>query len=299
MNGLAPATRKTYRTPQRLFAEFASQHQLTDVLPPAEDTVCFWMGWLALRPVRYTTIRTYLSALRSLCIDLGYNNPIQGPRIQRVFRGIKKDQGANSGLPPKFPITFDILRRIQQYINHDSAEDRLIWAAITTAVAGLFRIGELTSSALTTSEPHRILRMANLTWHGTHFDIKLSASKTDPFREEVTQSVFHRIAVRAMANYLYRRSTPITPGSYLFSRDDGRPLSRAHLLASTKALLGKAQIDISKHYGLSFRRGGATSLATAGVEDRLIKVIGRWHSAAFEVYIDNHTDQLKRMMAQI
>ena len=299
-NGIAESTRLTYTTPQRSLHEFTAAFGITEGLPPSELTICLWMAWLALRPVRYSTIRTYLYGVRSLCVDFGAGDPLKGNhRIHRVLRGIKRDQGANSGLPPKLPVTFDLLRRIRSVVDPNSAADRLHFAAIATAVSGLFRIGELTVTRMKSADEQRRLRLSNLGWKGAYFDVTLLASKTDPFREGVTVHVLHPIAVRAMALYLTQRSTALQSGSFLFADGHGQPLSRSALLAATKAFLSKAGVPTSGYSGLSFRRGGATSLANAGVPDRLIKTLGRWRSWAYEVYIETSIDQLKAAILQL
>ena len=51
-----------------------------------------------------------------------------------------------------------------------------------------------------------------------------------------------------------------------------------------------------QYAGHSFRRGGATSLAMAGVPENLIKVLGRWLSFAYQGYMEVDRDQLAKAM---
>ena len=41
-----------------------------------------------------------------------------------------------------------------------------------------------------------------------------------------------------------------------------------------------------EYAGFSLRRGGALSMALAGVPDRVIRAVGRWKSYAYRIYID-------------
>jgi hypothetical protein len=59
-------------------------------------------------------------------------------------------------------------------------------------------------------------------------------------------------------------------------------------------LCAAASIGNAHQYkGHSFRRGGATSLARAGVQEHTIKKMGRWKSSAYQLYIDHSHVQIK------
>ena len=49
--------------------------------------------------------------------------------------------------------------------------------------------------------------------------------------------------------------------------------------------LSAAGLDTSGYSGHSFRIGSATSAARVGLEDSLIKSLGRWESSAYQRYI--------------
>ena len=51
-------------------------------------------------------------------------------------------------------------------------------------------------------------------------------------------------------------------------------------------------------FGLSLRRGGATTLAASGVPDRVIRAMGRWKSGAYRLYIDLQLHE-KEMWAEV
>ena len=56
--------------------------------------------------------------------------------------------------------------------------------------------------------------------------------------------------------------------------------------------LRKARIDQSKYCGHSFRIGAATTAAAKGMEDCIIKTLGRWESLAYLQYVRLPREQL-------
>ena len=56
--------------------------------------------------------------------------------------------------------------------------------------------------------------------------------------------------------------------------------------------LEKAGVDQSKYWGHSFRIGVATTAAAKGVEDCIIKTLGRWESLAYLQYMKLPREQL-------
>ena len=89
-----------------------------------------------------------------------------------------------------------------------------------------------------------------------------------------------------------------SPGP-LFQFSDGRFLSRDRLVISLKRVLSEAGIDTSRFNGHSFRIGAATSAARAGLEDSLIKTMGRWESSAYLRYIRTSRDQLAAVASSL
>ena len=52
-----------------------------------------------------------------------------------------------------------------------------------------------------------------------------------------------------------------------------------------RAALKAKGIDDTKSVGHSFRIGAATTAAAVGVEDSVIKTLGRWESSAYLAYV--------------
>ena len=101
--------------------------------------------------------------------------------------------------------------------------------------------------------------------------VTIKASKTDPFR--------------------HGGCSPRP----LFVWEDKRFLPKDRFVASLRAALSAAGYAAKDYAGHSFRIGAATTAARQGVQDSLIKMLGRWESAAYTRYIQTAPDVLCRV----
>src|SRR6185312_4160042 len=169
---------------------------------------------------------------------------------------------------------------------------RLLRAAVSTAVAAMLRPTELCPRVL--SRPERVLRVRDVIWPTAardHFVLSLSITKCDQFGEGATVHVAWPFAVAAMRDYLRGRPQAL-PNDPLFVFQDGGLLSANALRRLSEKLLRRCGVDTSQYRGLSFRAGGATSMAAAGVNHGLIKQLGRWRSNQYLRYVDTPASAL-------
>ena len=71
----------------------------------------------------------------------------------------------------------------------------------------------------------------------------------------------------------------------LFHFKDGTPLTQQQFVAELRKALCMIEEDPQKFGGHSIRSGGATATAQQGIGDATIKLLGRWHSSAYQVYV--------------
>ncbi len=248
--------------------------------------LCLWVADLARR-VAHSTIRLYLYAVRSLHVDLGLADPLQGVRLERVLRGVQRQQ-AGRIKRKRLPITTDIVARVRDTLNPTTLDDRCLMAAFSFATAGLLRGKEF---AAVPGEPERVPLVRDLTLSTASAVLRLRTSKTDPFGKGALVRVAQPAAMSDLHRYLAMR-TSLRPEAPLFATADGKALPLRRVMAALRVLLQRAGVDVSGWRGLSFRRGGATSLAVAGVPDRLIKELGRWRSWVYSTYIETKEQPL-------
>ena len=223
------------------------------------------------------------------------------PRLEYTTKGIKKAESENPSTRSlvRLPITPSILLGLKrEWEKGPITEDRLmIWAACTLAFFGFLRIGEMTVSDGSSYDPQVHLSVDDITFdHSsapTVMFINIKASKTDPFRKGVSLSLGRTYRpfcpVAAMAAYLQASGSEPGPA---FCFKNGEPLTRKKFVTQLKTGLEAAGIDYKKYNSHSFRIGAATTAAAKGIEDSIIKTLGRWESSTYLRYVKIPREQL-------
>lgn len=305
MEGLASTTRSTYASGQRRFLDFCRQLGRLgpdgSPCPVDERTLCLFATHLA-QSVQYATIKVYLSAVRALHIEQGFPDPlVDCLRLQRVLRGIRRSHGDSRAA--RHPVTDHTLLAVFRFLDVNTHDHCMLWAACNLAYFGFLRSSEFTVPNLATFSPEVHLSLADVAIDSydapTCLRIRLKASKTDPFRKgcfiHIGLGSYPLCAIQSLMAYLTVRGNREGP---LFLFQDGRPLSRASLTEWLRKILLSAGIPgtFSSH---SFRIGAATVAARNGVPDHLIQALGRWTSNAYQLYIRTPTDSLARLSSQL
>ena len=287
--GLAPSTRKVYASAKRRFLDFcAHDHRLSpsgSALPASEDALIRFCCHLA-DTLHHSSIKVYLSAIRSLHVEEGLPSPLVGClRLQRVLRGIKRHQGSNT--LQRQPITSELMHTIFQSLNVSDHNHTMLWAACCCGFFGFLRAGEFTVNSHFNPDIHLTVSdiQADTLVNPGSLRIFIKCSKTDPFRQGcyiyIGAGKRDLFPVRALTQYLHVRDS--TPGPF-FLLSNGTPLNRQWLSSSIQSILFAAGVP-GCYTGHSFRIGAATSAAYRGLPDHLIKTLGRWSSDAYQIYI--------------
>lgn len=99
----------------------------------------------------------------------------------------------------------------------------------------------------------------------------------------------HLCPVTAVLAYMIQRGSQPGP---LFCWEDGRYLTREGFVTGVREALSAAGVEVKGYSGHSFRIGAA---AQRGVQDSLIKTLGRWESSAYTRYIRTAPETLRRV----
>ena len=287
---LAFNTLRAYGTGIRQYHQFCNSHNIPP-LPLTEFIVENFAVSLCTR-VGYKTIIVYLYGVQ-------YWSKIQGcrvlikfmPRLRYVLSAIRRVQGNTFKRPSRPPVTWHMLERICAFITKSESpvDADMLTSAVLLALFGLLRVSEYTTPSTSAFDEAIHLTVSDV---AVHWDrrvaiVYIKMSKTDPFRDGVHIRVgmldHYLCPVRALVRYLSRRGPRHGP---LFMFRNGAYLTRARILdIMTRALPNHPNVNTH-----SFRRGGASALASAGTPDHIIQLMGRWKSNAFKEYIQLNDD---------
>ena len=149
---------------------------------------------------------------------------------------------------------------------------------------GFLHSGEATCPSETEFDPGSHLAFSDVAADSrdttTALQVTIKASKTDPFQQGVTLHIGVSSGplcpVAAVLSYMVARGSSAGP---LFHWVDGKFLTRARFVESTRTALTQAGYRAKDYVGHSFRIGAATTAAQRGIQDSLIKTLGRWESS--------------------
>ena len=210
-------------------------------------------------------------------------------RLKRIVAGSHRLQG-EIDTHERCSITKDVLVRISPYFDHTIKHDATIQATFCLTFAVFLRVGESTYESRDLRDKkfeswlltHRHVRL-----YEDHLESTLPLSKTDSFRRCFTLTTAatddEAFAVRGL-KHLSRR----WPASL------SSPLFEIHSVFTSDLIIKSLHqalraIDMQGHYsGHSLRRGVATSARIAGQSEDEIKLLGRWESDLYRLYIEIH-----------
>ena len=107
---IAPSSRRTYSASEAKYIEFCTRYNCAAL--PGTDIVLSYYAASLTRSLRPSSVRTYMSAIRNLHMELGLDYP-SGPAclLSRVMKGVGRSTG---GTRTRLPITTPILRSLCQ-----------------------------------------------------------------------------------------------------------------------------------------------------------------------------------------
>ena len=290
---IAHNTHSTYRTGVQCYLNFC-HHVRLQPFPLSELTLQRFVACQAFR-LAHRTIKVYLAGIQFWSTSMGANTFMhQMPRLYYTMRAIRRRQGSSACRPRRLPITIHHLRRIHRSLSgmhYNRVEQAMFRAASSLAFFGLLRVSEYTSSQRHSFDPEYTLLRSDVRFNSefTIMYITIKASKTDPFRQGCT--------IR-----LAKLVDPLCPIFNMRAFLSVRPRTSPVLFSASPQsfLIRQDMVNLIRNCGLginfnthSFRIGGASAAAAAGIADSQIQILGRWSSNAYRRYLHLSDDAVR------
>lgn len=298
MNAKATSTRNTYNSVARRFISFCGT---INVVPSSatyaemEYTVALFASSLAKEGhLAFGSVSTYVSAVRSWILEYSAGSIAlqKSHLISMVMKGIRRELGHRP--KQKLPITLDML---QQFLDINYSTKFIFvrdYTAFLVAFFGFLRKSEL----------------VRICWNHIHFSVRqakiwIPYSKTDQNQHGCFITLARRSHLPSCpVGWLLRLQSFGFDSGPVFRSMNGKKIldtgmSTSAFVSRVKLYVRLIHLDPEDFSGHSFRRGGASAAAAAGVPDRLIQIQGRWISDCYKRYIEESEDNLLSITATI
>ena len=225
------------------------------LLPASEQTLMHFCSHLADR-LHHSSIKVYLSAIRSLHIDQGFPDPLVNClQLQRLLRGIKRHQG--SSLPQHQPVTANLMQIIQHSLDAHNSEHIMLWAACCLGFFGFLRAGDFMLNCAFDPSIHLTVQDLQVDAEApSSLRVRIKSSKTDPFRQGCFIYLGHGQAslcpISATLAYLHRQGPSSGP---LFIDTHGQPLTHSRLCLPSSSLCYRERESLGIFQATAFALG--------------------------------------------
>jgi hypothetical protein len=290
---VAVPTASQYAKHVKYFARFVLHvNQAECLYEPTQSIVVAYVAFLA-RSCSYKTIKNYLQGLREFWENsLGHNPMADWLKVKWALQGVRRIKGDSTSR--KRPITPQMLLSFLRLLDFSQPQAVCVFTAMLVAFFGFFR-----KSNVTVRSPSLFDSSKNLCRGDVRVDlskyclwVQLRWTKTIQFQERVVD-----VPIMGLKNHpldpvaWWQRLCAAVPAPasapafcYLDAGGKRQVLTHAQLVQHTKTLVAKMGLDPASVSGHSFRRGGASYAAMAGVPAELIKLQGDWRSDAYKLY---------------
>ncbi len=289
-------TRSSYSTALRSYLSFCDRQSIP--IDPTPDTLSLFVAYEG-QHIDPRSVKAYLSGV---CSELEPFFPdVRKARASRLVCDTLKGSMRLYSKPMrrKAPLTCDDLSRlVADLASPPSHDDSLFLALLLTGFHALMRLGDL---VWPDHIHHRTFSTVSrrLSVHVTQdqYSFTLRTHKSDAFFEGDTILVRNRHPSPdpwvAFTTYLSSRDHLFPCRSELWLLADGSiPLRSWFIRRLLQVFPPSANVS-----GHSMRAGGTTALALAGVPGDTIRLIGRWSSAAWQIYVRKHPALLHALLA--
>jgi integrase len=240
---------------------------------------------------KITSLRPFVSAINNAYLDNKWDALARNHLYNKCIKGLHNQFARSDESKPKKSLSIKSMKQIATTIDKESFEDCRDWAAAVFAFFALLRRSEYTNGALLKK---------NVSRGKEGIEITITRSKTSNVPQKVAMSrrKDELCPILAYNQYVKVRGKADKDDPFFKEKKDQViPMSGEKFIHRIRQRYGQVTgKDAKLIAGHSFRRGGATAMAKAGLSTDMIKQQGRWRSTTMPaVYADIQNDRGMRM----
>jgi integrase len=311
-SAVASSTQGTYSVGVKRYRKFCVELGLSAVLeafvPPVEYVLVLFVISMTKAGIQSSTQRVYIASVHSYarlraiptCVAAGGTYPPLLSALlvaaQRIYAASPAAAAAKAFI--RLPVTTSMMKKMLiaaplVLSGRDAARFRCI---ILMLFLNCLRCGEVLTPVTMRFDPAVHLNRADVHIDGASGQpallISIKQSKTDQFRKGRLVACFNQAGsvfavIGAWVSWVHARSAILGSdrSGPMFVSESGSAFSTVDFRAHLNIVCAKAGLPLAQVKPHSFRRGAATVLAAAGVEDSALQNFGFWRSDAFRAYV--------------
>ena len=266
-------------------------------LPVSELSLILWITFES-KFLKAATLQGYLYGIQDWSLRETGQDPLANAKLlKKLMRALTK-----AGTPKRRrrSVTLNVLRRVHCFFDLRTHDHRCLWSMFTLSVATMLRIGEAVPKAK--HAPFTIRRKDWMVVGPAARSLFIRRSKRDQEGKGAMIKCPSVVgdcvdAVKAVDDYIRQSTVVLPPTGPLFVMADGTPLTRPVVIKALRQATARAGLVSDEFHGISFRKGGALSMALGGVNDRIIQAMGRWSSDSYKRYVQLTDVEIDRATA--
>jgi len=258
-----------------------------------EDVLIMFAVWLVeKRDVQPKTAKAYVSTVRAWHARR-YGEMLPGfvaMRLKAVLKGMKRVRQVRGRRRRRGVRTQLLAQALAQSLG-ESLDDATLRAACETAFCGLLRVSEYTVRGKGRFNKGKLPTVGDVAFSKDEEGALLATVMVSPSKKgdkskgksvpvQLRDGTMLRPATSLLRMLRMRRAQPDEP---LFVYK-GEPLRAATMSSVVKWLMQSVGEDPAAYASHSLRIGGASAALAGGVPPEVIRIMGRWDSAVYEIY---------------
>lgn len=312
LRGWRESTLLSYNAAVRKFIHFIVEDSDSAwVLPASPNDIygfCFWAGRNELGPttqeVAASTLKKYLFGVQAWHTfhDKPYPT-VTNARVSVLLRACGRQDALTPSRPRKSPVMLNHLLLLYHTWIDGSDEDKVALDCVLVAFWGMTRLAEVTYDNRHGKPPwlNSILCQDVIQTTTKASSITLSVRGAKTAKAGVPQLVLLNrqpnalCPVKAVTRCLARMHSP-DDALFRYGCESACNMTRSHLVNKcTRVWIAHGWLGLSGH---SFRVGGASLRSALGVPHEDIKLLGRWVSDCYKLYLRDYSpDDLSQTLA--